>query len=76
MEDPSGSAASTSPKVRSQVEWPLLVSTAVVALAVVAIAAFALSRLVSRGTTLDLILVCQEVLKTSYQALAAGALGA
>jgi hypothetical protein len=79
MEEPSGSAASsaasTSPKGRSRLQLPLFVSTAVVGLVIVAIAAFAMSRLLNTGTAADLIPVYQEVLKTSFQALAVGALG-
>jgi hypothetical protein len=60
---------------RDRLYGPLLVATAVVGLTIAAIAVIALSRLASMGTARDWIPVYQDVLKTSFGALAVGALG-
>jgi hypothetical protein len=70
--------ASSSVGVRAKRDWlyrPLLVATAVVGVTIAAIAVIAFSRLDSTGTARDWIPVYQDVLKTSFAALAVGALG-
>ena len=60
---------------RDRLYGPLLVATAVVGVTIAAIAVIAFSRLASTGTARDWIPVYQDVLKTSFGALAVGALG-
>jgi hypothetical protein len=60
---------------RDRLYGPLLVATAVVGVTIAAITVIAFSRLVSTGTARDWIPVYQDVLKTSFAALAVGALG-
>jgi hypothetical protein len=54
---------------------PLLIATAVVGVTIAAIAVIAFSRLVGTGTARDWIPIYQDVLKTSFGALAVGGLG-
>jgi hypothetical protein len=60
---------------RDRLYGPLLVATAVVGVTIAAIAVIAISRLAGTGTARDWIPVYQDVLKTSFGALAVGALG-
>jgi hypothetical protein len=60
---------------RDRLYGPILVATAVVGVTIAAIAVIAFFRLVSTGTARDWIPVYQDVLKTSFGALAVGALG-
>jgi hypothetical protein len=70
--------ASSNVRVRAKRDWlygPLLVATAVVGVTIATIAVIAFSRLASTGTARDWIPVYQDMLKTSFGALAVGALG-
>jgi hypothetical protein len=60
---------------RDRLYGPLLVATAVVGLTIGTIAVVAFSRLISTGTARDWIPIYQDVLKTSFGALAVGVLG-